>query len=61
VHQIAEDPRAGKVPDVIAALQRLRPETEELRASLQSLIGYYSENAGRMRYDEYLRLAYGHW
>ena len=59
VHQIAEDLRAGKVQDVIAALKRLRPKTEELRESLQSLIGYYSENAGRMRYDEYLRLGYG--
>jgi hypothetical protein len=59
VHRIAEDLRAGKVQDVIAALKRLRPKTEELRASLQSLIGYYSENAGRMRYDEYLRLGYG--
>jgi hypothetical protein len=46
VHQIAEDLRAGKVQDLIAALKRLRPKTEELRASLQSLIGYYSENAG---------------
>ena len=59
VHQIAEDLRAGKVQDVIAALKRLRPKTAELRQSLQSLIGYYSENAGRMRYDEYLRLGYG--
>jgi len=59
VHQIAEDLRAGKVQDVIVALQRLRPKTEELRANLQSLIGYYRENAGRMRYDEYLRLGYG--
>jgi hypothetical protein len=59
VHQIAEDLRAGKVQDVIAALKHLRPKTEELRASLQSLIGYYSENAGRMHYDEYLRLGYG--
>ena len=59
VHQIAEDLRAGKVQGVIAALKRLRPPTEELRASLQSLIGYYSENAGRMCYDEYLRLGYG--
>jgi hypothetical protein len=50
---------AGKVQDVIAALKRLRPKTDELRASLQSLIGGYSENAGRMRYDEYLRLGYG--
>jgi hypothetical protein len=59
VHQIAEDLRAGKVQDVIKALKRLRPKTAELRASLQSLIGYYTENAGRMRYDEYLRLGYG--
>lgn len=59
VHQIAEELRAGKVQDVIAALKRLRPKTEELRESLQSLIGYYCENAGRMRYDEYLRLGYG--
>ena len=27
--------------------------------SLQALIRYYSENAGRMHYDEYLRLGYG--
>ena len=59
VHQIAEDLRAGKVQEVIASLKRLRPKTIELRQSLQSLIGYYSENAGRMRYDEYLRLGYG--
>ncbi|HEX2661881.1 MAG TPA: ISKra4 family transposase [Candidatus Acidoferrum sp.] len=59
VHQIAEDLRAGQVQDVITALKRLRPKSEELRESLQSLISYYSENAGRMRYDEYLRLGYG--
>lgn len=59
VHGIAEDLRAGKVDEVIARLKRLRPRTPELRESLQSLIRYYSENAGRMRYDEYLRLGYG--
>ena len=59
VHQIAEDLRAGKVQDVIARLKRLHPKTAELRASLAGLIHYYSENAGRMRYDEYLRLGYG--
>lgn len=59
VHQIAEDLRAGKVQDVIAGLKRLRPKSPELRESLQALIRYYSENAGRMRYDEYLRLGYG--
>ena len=37
----------------------MRPKTPELREKLQSLIAYYSEHAGRMRYDEYLRLGYG--
>jgi hypothetical protein len=59
VHQIAEDLRAGKVQEVIAGLKRLRPKTPELRESLQELLRYYRENAGRMRYDEYLRLGYG--
>jgi hypothetical protein len=59
VHEIAEDLKAGKVQDVIARLKRIRPKTPALRESLQSLIRYYSENAGRMRYDEYLRLGYG--
>ena len=49
VQPIGEDLRAGKGQDVIAALQRLRPKTKELRESLQALIGYYRENAGRMR------------
>ena len=59
VHEIAEDLRSGKVQEVIARLKRVRPKTPELRASLQALIRYYSENASRMRYDEYLRLGYG--
>jgi len=59
IHQIATDLRDGKVKEVIARLQRMRPKTPELRESLQSLIRYYSANAGRMRYDEYLRLGYG--
>lgn len=59
VHQIAEDLRAGKVQAVIARLKRMRPRTPELREQLQSLIAYYSANAARMRYDEYLRLGYG--
>ena len=52
VHQIAEDLRSGKVEDVIGRLKRLRSRTAELRDSLQALVRYYSENAGRMRYDE---------
>jgi len=59
VHALAEDLRAGKVQTVIARLKRLRPKTAELRESLAGLIRYYSENASRMRYDEYLRLGYG--
>jgi Uncharacterised protein family (UPF0236) len=59
VHQIAEDLRAGKVNEVLARLKRLHPKTAEMRESLAGLIRYYSENAGRMRYDEYLRLGYG--
>jgi hypothetical protein len=59
VHQIATDLRAGKVQDVIARLQRMRPKTPELREKLQCLIAYYREHAGRMRYDEYWRLGYG--
>jgi hypothetical protein len=34
-------------------------EHPQLRASWQALIRYDSENAGRRRYDEYLRLGYG--
>ncbi len=59
VYQIACDLKAGKVQEVISRLKRLRPKTPQLRESLDSLIHYYSENAGRMRYDEYLRLGYG--
>lgn len=59
VHEIAEHLRAGKVQDVSARLKRVRPKTAELRQSLQSLVRAYSENARRMRYDEYLRLGYG--
>jgi len=59
VHRVAEDLRAGKVDEVIARFERMRPKTPELREKLQSLIGYYREHAGRMHYDEYLRLGYG--
>jgi len=58
-HQIARQLRAGKVEQVIAHLKRLHPTTPELRKKLDDLIRYYSENAQRMRYDEYIRLGYG--
>ena len=59
VHQIACELKDGKVQEVIARLKRLRPQSPQLRESLDGLIRYYSGNAGRMRYDEYLRLGYG--
>jgi hypothetical protein len=59
VHRIAQDLRAGHVQQVIARLKTLRPTTPELREKLDTLIRYYTDNAPRMRYDEYLRLGYG--
>jgi hypothetical protein len=59
VRQIGIDLKAGKVEQVIARLKRLRPKSPPLRASLDSLIRYYTENASRMKYDQYLRLGYG--
>lgn len=59
VHRIADDLRAGRVDQVIARLKTLRPTTPERRDKLTALIRYYTDNAGRMRYDEYLRLGYG--
>ena len=59
MRQLGEDLRAGKVLEVIARLERMPPSTPQARESLQSLIRYYREHAGRMRYDEYLRLGYG--
>jgi len=59
VRQIGIDLKAGKIDEVIARLKRLHPKSPQLRASLDSLIRYYSENASRMHYDEYIRLGYG--
>jgi len=59
VHRIAQDLRAGNVQQVIARLKTLRPTTPELREKLEGLIRYYTDNASRMRYHEYLRLGYG--
>jgi len=59
VHKIAKQLRAGKIEQVIAHLKRLHPTTPELRKKLDELIRYYSKNAQRMRYDEYIRLGYG--
>jgi hypothetical protein len=59
VHRMATDLRAGKVEEVIARLGRLVPGNEEQEEALLAVIRYYTENRGRMRYDEYLRLGYG--
>jgi hypothetical protein len=59
VRQIGIDLKAGKIDEVIARLKRMHPKSPQLRASLDSLIRYYSENASRMHYDEYIRLGYG--
>jgi hypothetical protein len=57
--QVAHDLRAGQVEAVIARLGTLCPTSSEARKKLDDLIGYYTENMARMRYDEYLRLGYG--
>lgn len=59
VHRIAQDLRAGHVLKVIARLKTLQPSSAEAREKLHDLIRYYSSNALRMHYDEYLRLGYG--
>jgi hypothetical protein len=58
-HEIVKQLRAGKVEQVIDPLKRLHPTKPEVRKKLEDLIRYYSENAQRMHYDEYLRLGYG--
>lgn len=57
--RIAHDLKAGKVHDVIERLQTLQPISKESREALEALVKYYTDNASRMRYDEYLRRGYG--
>ena len=59
VHRLARDLRDGKVQRVIARLKTLRTTRPEVQEKLEALIRYYSDNASRMRYDEYLRQGYG--
>jgi hypothetical protein len=59
VARLAEDLRAGKVEEVTARLRAIQPSTAEAQDKLDSLIRYYTNNATRMRYDEYLRRGYG--
>lgn len=57
--RIAQDLKAGRVDEVLARLHTLQPISPESREALTALITYYTTNAARMRYDEYLRLGYG--
>ncbi len=58
-HALAARLRAGEVLAVIAELRALPCDRPEARELLDKLIAYYTANASRMRYDEYLRLGYG--
>lgn len=58
-HALAVDLRAGRVADVITQLRTLPCHREEARVLLDKLISYYTANASRMQYDQYLRLGYG--
>jgi hypothetical protein len=59
VRRIADDLKAGKVQQVIARLKTLHPNSPQSLEALDALRRYYTANASRMRYDEYLRLGYG--
>jgi len=59
VHRISQDLKAGKVEEVIARLKTLHPNSQQSLEALAALRKYYTGNASRMRYDEYLRLGYG--
>ena len=43
----------GDVPAVIRALEHLKPRTKAIRKARDNAIGYFNNNADRMRYAEY--------
>ena len=57
--------RAGKVDDVLALLKRMKltrtSVSEQLlcEKAIAALLGYYTDNRNRMRYDQYLAKGYG--
>jgi hypothetical protein len=59
MERVAGDLKAGKVLDVIARLRALKACNAEEQEALETLVKYYTDNARRMRYDEYLRKGYG--
>jgi hypothetical protein len=58
-HALAMRLRAGEVLAVIEQLRALHCESPDARDCLDQLLGYYTANASRMQYDEYLRRGYG--
>jgi hypothetical protein len=59
IDRLVTDLRAGKVLDVTARLRALKTSNPEDRKALDDLVKYYTDNASRMRYDEYVRKGYG--
>lgn len=59
VHRLSTDLREGKVLDLVARLKALHPVSTLAGEALETIIGYYTNNAARMQYDEYLRRGFG--
>jgi hypothetical protein len=59
VDKLVADLRAGKVMQVTARLRDLKTASQDAQKALDALVKYYTDNAGRMRYDEYVRNGYG--
>lgn len=59
IHTLARQLRAGKVLRVIERLKALELSAPEWVKKRDELVRYYTGNARRMRYDEYLRRGYG--
>ena len=58
-HTLKTRLRNGEVAQVIEQLRGTPCTEPEARKALDKLIKYYTDNAMRMRYDEYIRLGYG--
>lgn len=59
ISKLVADLRAGKVTQVTARLRELKTANEDVQNALDALVKYYADNAGRMRYAEYVRKGYG--
>jgi hypothetical protein len=58
VKPLLDELRAGGVESVIDKLKKLRPSKKEQREKIAELIGYYTSNRVRMRYNEYEAAGY---